>query len=590
MTAARDPVLDAYLRERGVVGRSATVRSITRAARSGRADGRGAIDERCRCRPSSSVAVAARPRARGAARRRVAAGRCALHPGRRSHGASSRSRCERHDAPAIRCVCDPAVGGGAFLLAAAESLAAEGLAPIDVVRTHCSVATSTDVAVDVTRSTLALWAGEWPDELDEHIVVADACAPTAWDRDVRPGDRQPAVPGPARSDARRAAARRGCVRTSADAAVSATSTPRRCSSSRALELTRPGGRVALVQPHSTLAARDAASRCARPSAGSVASALWFTEEQAFDAGVRVWAPVIERGTRSTSRPVIRRVATRGRFAPVHATRRPGARARSGPSSSPISPASPLSSCARRAWSATSRPPRPASATSTTASSARFANTASADDDRPRLVTSGLLERARHRVGVASARVRRRDAGATRWCTLDALDAAIARWVQTPARPEARVATQTKVIEVAVDETDRLRAEHTGHRGARRSADHLWLLAAALSSPPITALACACGSASGAVGRRGEAVGAPGAALPLPADDGAWEEAADVARRRCRAPSDEARRDALAAFGAASCRGVRRRRRRAGRVVAAAACRRASRPDMVEECGPAGVAP
>jgi hypothetical protein len=169
---------------------------------------------------------------------------------------------------------------------------------------------------------------------------------------------------------------------------------------------------------------------------------------------------------------------------------------------------------------------------------------------PRLATSGLIEP----LAVAWGRASVRFAG-RQWqrpvVQLDAVDPSIARWVQSQLVPKLVIATQTRVLEVAVDD-DGCFVPSTPVIAVHAPPERLWHLAAALGAPPITALAlrASVGTAlsAGAVKLSARQV----LALPLPADDDAWDEAADLARR-VRVTVDEVkRRDALAAYGAAAC--------------------------------------
>ena len=63
---------------------------------------------------------------------------------------------------------------------------------------------------------------------------------------------------------------------------------------RAARWVAPGGRVALVQPSSLLAARDAAGVRARLAETCVLESLWSSEGRAFDASVHTCAPVLRR--------------------------------------------------------------------------------------------------------------------------------------------------------------------------------------------------------------------------------------------------------------------------------------------------------
>src|SRR5690349_20469702 len=67
-------------------------------------------------------------------------------------------------------VCDPACGGGAFLLAAARALVARGLEPHDVARDLLWGTDSDPGAVAVARAAIEAWCGVDP---GDHLVAGD---------------------------------------------------------------------------------------------------------------------------------------------------------------------------------------------------------------------------------------------------------------------------------------------------------------------------------------------------------------------------------------------------------------------------------
>ena len=106
-------------------------------------------------------------------------------------------------------VCDPACGGGAFLLAAARSLEARGLSRQEIVRELLWGADSDPLAVATTRATLVLWAAEagvrsGRPRRRSRQPRARARGVAGCPRWLRSGRREPAVPEPARGRARRA--------------------------------------------------------------------------------------------------------------------------------------------------------------------------------------------------------------------------------------------------------------------------------------------------------------------------------------------------------------------------------------------------
>ena len=438
----------------------------------------------------------------------------------------------------------------------------------------CSVCDIDPVAVDVAGAALALWAGEWPDASSIRTSSSPMrCGRRRAAADVRPRRRQPAVPEPAR--------RRDCPRAGRHRRAPCSlrrrreglrrhrrAVPRRgarCSSTTVDELRS-------CSPTRRIAARDAAGvRAAILDRGRSGRRCGSPTRRSSLPGFGSGRPSSKEDRcddRSRTGGAVRRRAGPA-FVPVDDLRRPGSRPTRGRRSSPTSPAFPLSSCAAQARSATSRPPPRASAISTTASWVRSANTASRRTTHHRELrassTSGLIEP----LAVAWGRASVRFAG-RRWqrpvVQLDAVDPSIARWVQSQLVPKLVIATQTRVLEVAVDD-DGCFVPSTPVIAVHAPPERLWHLAAALGAPPITALAFARVGRHGAVGRRGEAVGAASARV------------AAAGRRRCvgrgRRPRPARARDRRRGR-ASRCarrvrrgrvRGVRRRFERAARVVA-----------------------
>jgi predicted RNA methylase len=450
---------------------------------------------------------------------------------------------EGHAVTAPR-VCDPAAGGGAFLLAAAESLAADGLRPVDVVRRHCFGGDIDPLAAVVARASLAMWAGTWPDELDVNLTVSDALASSTDDDaafDLVVGNppfqnQLGRTTARSRDEAARLRARFG------DAATGYVDTAA-LFLLRGLELVRSGGRVALVQPHSTLVARDARGVRAAVAEQSAMRGVWFTTERVFAAGVRVWAPVLERdGDRD--RQVERRVDAT--FTPAPTSAQPQA----------------------DDWASLvvdlAGVPTPHLrtdgvvgdlATATAGFRDQFYGLVGAvrDDEAgadPRLLTSGLIDVLGTTWGRVDARFAKSRYRHPR-VALDGLAPDVGAWVRAQLRPKLVLATQTKVVEVAVDEVGDL-VPSTPVIAVHAPVEQLWALAAAIGSPPVSALArqASFGAALSADAVKLSARQVLG--LPLPADHAAWADATVLARIVPGTPGP-ARRRALEAYGAAACR-------------------------------------
>jgi methylase of polypeptide subunit release factors len=467
---------------------------------------------------------------------------------------------EGHHVAAPRS-CDPAVGGGAFLLAAAESLEREGLDRRTIVRTRCFGCDVDPHAVDVTRAALALWAGEWPEELAAHVVVRDSLTRPAWRHEFGFVVGNP----PFQSQLGRTTARGRVDAETLKARFGAAVSPYVDSAAlfllAGIELLAPGGRLAFVQPHSTLVARDAEG--VRRAVGEQAhiAGVWFARERVFDASVCVWAPVLERRADRTTAAVDAATGIVGAPLP----RRIGAAVAPAPS---LGDAAARAAAPGRSWAPlvadlTGIPevePRSDGcvrdlATATAGFRDQFyglvgAVREGARDVAPaRLITAGLVDP----LDVAWGRRAARFAGVRYRCPvvdLDAVRPEVRRWVQAQLVPKVVVATQTKVVEAAVDECGDL-VPSTPVIAVHMPPHALWHVVAALSAPPVTALAmrATLGSAlsSDAVKLSARQV----LDLPLPVDRAAWDTAATLARA-VPATAPEGRREALAAFGAAAC--------------------------------------
>ncbi|MEJ7582916.1 MAG: DEAD/DEAH box helicase [Acidimicrobiales bacterium] len=180
-------------------------------------------------------------------------------------------------------ICDPALGGGAFLLAAARALSRRG-AEVGTILSSLYGADLDPLAVATTRAALACWAireGSRPDEASApHLVVADGLAGdrSPWPAASADGfdvviGNSPFLSQLGRTTARTAADRSRLAARFGPAAVGYGDTAGLFLLA-AIGLVREGGRVAMIQPESLLAARDAGGvRAAVEAAGGLTD-LW----------------------------------------------------------------------------------------------------------------------------------------------------------------------------------------------------------------------------------------------------------------------------------------------------------------------------
>jgi hypothetical protein len=174
--------------------------------------------------------------------------------------------------------------------------------------------------------------------------------------------------------------------------------------------------------------------------------------------------------------------------------------------------------------------------------------------RPKLVTVGMLDPARCWWGRRPARFGGRDFAQPRVDVprLAAADGALGRWAAARLVPKVLLATQTRVLEPAVDARGEWLPSVPAITVLPRP-DRLWHVAAALASPVAAAAAlretAGTGLAGGAIRLGARQV----LALPAPAEGAAWDEAADAFRAASRARGGDGWRRALERAATSSSR-------------------------------------
>jgi hypothetical protein len=281
-------------------------------------DGRvvGATDPSRRTGGRAAVPVAlpgaepvGRPASRGeAAAALIAALEAELSPGERQRGAHYTPADVAQQVAALalgrpmrglECapvVVDPACGGGSLLLAVADRLAEQGIGRAVIARDLLFGADVDPRAVAVAETAIALWSGGTAPAAG-HLVVADALDPggAPWQRtegfDVVVGNP------PFQGQLARATARPpdevGRLRRRFGAAVTPYVDTAALFLLAAADLARPGGRVVMIQPQSTVAARDAAAVRSALAERAHLVDLWQPAGQAFAAHVHVCVAVLD---------------------------------------------------------------------------------------------------------------------------------------------------------------------------------------------------------------------------------------------------------------------------------------------------------
>ncbi|HWJ82766.1 MAG TPA: N-6 DNA methylase [Nocardioides sp.] len=390
--------------------------------------------------------------------------------------------------PETRTVLDPACGTGHFLVAAARRLG-------DVRAVHGS---DTDAeAVRIARLRLRAEDPTVPAaEIEDRVRVADGL--TAWvgaTFDAVVGN--PPFLGQLR---RRTAGQNGGLGAYTDTSAAFLH--------RALDLVRDGGTVALVQPLSVLAARDAGPARAAVAARGGLVDLWCTDRPVF-AGtpVRVCVPVVRVGAAGEGPGP----DDWGRLAAPHfgipAVALPGGTGVLGD----------LASCTadfRDQYYGLVPHVREAG-----------------DGDGVPLVTSGLIEPGACEWGTRPTRFARQEYAApvVDVAALAAADPRLGAWAASRLVPKVLVAGQGRVIEAVADEHGALLPSVPVVSVVPRDTADLWRVLAVLLAPPVVADAAArylgTGLSPGSVKVSARQL----AALPLPRDADAWAEGAGLAR-------------------------------------------------------------
>ena len=326
----------------------------------------------------------------------------------------------------------------------------------------------------------------------------------------------------------------------------------------------PGGIVGFVMPQSFLAAADAHAARAALAGSMAVRALWTADEHLFDgAGVRVAAIVAERPPRPSPRRDDARVERAF-----------------GASFEALEPVECASLERGTPWSALFADARgvPAVRVDARATIATVAavtadfrdqfyglrgaivDAADADESRfPRLVSTRHVDLARCRWGEVPARILFERFAAPR-ADRAALerDPSMAAWMRARLVPKVLVATQTRVMEAVVDEQGAwLPVVPLLTATLRPQADiDLWMLAAAVASPVVTAEAArvsyGVALSAGAIKLSARQL----LAMPLPSVREEWTASATALRDASMSVESPIREAHLRAFAAASCRAYR----------------------------------
>jgi hypothetical protein len=211
-------------------------------------------------------------------------------------------------------VVDPACGAGALLLAAGDRLVDAGYERAVVARDLLWGADVDPGAVRVAIDAITTWSGGAA-PAPGHVVVGDPLlqGEAAW------GDPpafaavvgNPPFQGQLASGTARSRAAQRALRARYGDAVVAYVDTAALFLLLGVELAAPGARVAMVQPQSVVASRDAGPVREALAARAALVDLWASEEQLFLANVHVCVPVLEVGSASRASWSERLASARG---------------------------------------------------------------------------------------------------------------------------------------------------------------------------------------------------------------------------------------------------------------------------------------
>lgn len=446
------------------------------------------------------------------------------------------------DAPVV---CDPACGGGAFLLAAGRALETPTLARRRIVAELLVGIDIDPLAVAVATTALVLWAGEG--DPAPRVVRADSLATASWPHSGPEGFDVVVGNPPFQSQlgalTARSRAEAGLVAAALGPGAGGYADTAALFLLAAVGHARPGGRVLLIQPQSVLASRDTAAVRRQLEDTAVLEGLWVCDEPVFEAATRVCAPLLRPGV-APNRSVRRWQDPEVRPAP--GSERPAAASWA-----------PLAAGLRSVPVVALRGKALPELGRATAGFRRefyglvpFVREASGDADERPLVTSGLIDPGECAWGRRDARFAK-----IRWrapvvdlAGLAQGDPSLSRWVRERLVPKVLVATQTRVVEAVADREGRL-VPSTPVVSVAVDPDRLWHVVAALSAPPVTAWALHLSAGTALSPDALKLSAGQVRRVPAPVDAGAWEEGARLAAVVHAADDAVARREALVAMGA-----------------------------------------
>lgn len=486
-------------------------------------------------------------------------------------------------------ICDPALGGGVFLLAVADELVALGHHPLAVVEQGLWGSDVDPLAAAVAEAALVLWArahghdvarvnvvcadplhggaGVWPDAPEAGFAAVVGNPPFLNQLGARTSRRAD------EASAMRARWGEGVYRYTDTAAVFLLA---------ATQLTAVGGVVAMIVPVPVLVASDTDRLRRALLERAVPEHLWIARDDVFGLGVSVCAPVLRvlgdgRTAVTTGDPTpaspqhrahgrVSVTRTQGRgFDPIapravdlHALGEAGTWGPLVADTYGVPPAGGAASRGRLGDFCTAtagfRDQYYGLAPFVVDAGDRSSCATTGDDGWAALITSGLIDPVHLGWGTRPCRFAGRawHGPLVDLARLEAEDRSLAAWTRSVLVPKVVVATQTRVLEAVVD-VDGSWFPSVPTIALVPEPDRLWAAAAVVLAPSTSAWAMNrhVGAALSADALRISAKQLLDA--PLPADGGAWRDGAEHLQLAAAATDADGWHRSLATFGATMAR-------------------------------------
>lgn len=359
----------------------------------------------------------------------------------------------------VPTVCDPACGGGVFLVAAADELLALGADATEIVNELILGIDIDPGAVEASSAALEAWAAEHGAcDVRPRVVAGDALAvePGAFGRiDVVVGN--PPFQSQLERRTARTEAERRRLKERFGAAASGYVDIASLFALWAIQRVEPGGVVGLILPRSFLVARDALAIRRELLRSGEMPAVWLPGSKIFTAHVDVCATFHRRHRGGDVSPGGTTTVVGGRSATLEHGRVERAELEEGETWSAVWA---LAQGVPGVRHRRARAVTPLGSVATATAGFRDQYYGLLDhlrDERPtngaKVASTAMIDPAACRwteVDVVIARRRR----SRPWLDLDALlasNASLRRWVDAQLVPKVLVATQTRIIEAAADE-------------------------------------------------------------------------------------------------------------------------------------------